>query len=138
MNAIDRNLMFGYEVTDNGVSHVLRALNARLPAYPGISFHFYDVTLLSLQLGRDLIEGVLCFGIEGSLTGTEANFGVADSRILIEPGDSRVQLTCLSAGILGERLRLPCSGVGSLCGLVRLVSCSVPDGCQPGRANRRP
>src|SRR5579885_2910406 len=102
MNAIDRNLVLGDEVTDNSVSHMLRTLNASLAARPRVPFHLYDVALLPLQLGCDLVESFLCFGVQSSLAGAETNFGIADFLILVEPCNGRIQLASLIAGVLRE------------------------------------
>ena len=71
---------------------MLRVLNAGLAASRGVTVDFDDVTLASAHLRRDLIEGVLGLVVQRGLAGTEADFNVVHFLILVESGNSGVQL----------------------------------------------
>ena len=90
----------------------------------GVSLHFDDVTLLAFQLRRDLIQSLFSFGIQCGLRGAEVKLSIIYLLILIEVGDSRIQLSGLRIGLLRQLLRLPCLGAGQL----RLLICRIRRG----------
>src|SRR5580658_2575605 len=105
MNAIDRNLLFG-QVADNCIRHVLRILNTSLSASVRVAGDLNDVTLLTLQLSRDLTQRILRLFIQHGLAGAKAYLSVVHFLILVKVRNGRTQLGSTSTCLQRRLVRL--------------------------------
>lgn len=126
--------MLLYEIPHDRIRHYPGALNPGLTMQGGIPLHLNDVSLLPIQLGGDLIQGILRFRVQAALAGEEVYLRVGDLLVLIQIGDCGAQLRRLRVGLLRKLLRL----TGLRAGLLGLLVCLVGRALRLMNARLRP